>query len=65
LLLLFNLPRIIVHQPAAAKNPEKSPEELLIDREIAAVLGKSPKATDNALQRVKAKVKKALEGGYD
>jgi RNA polymerase sporulation-specific sigma factor len=29
--------------------------------EIAAVLGKSGKATDNALQRVKAKVKKVLE----
>jgi RNA polymerase sporulation-specific sigma factor len=78
---------------ATAKSPEKSPEELLIDREnaanlekiivkalskfekqvldlhlvglgyaeIAAVLGKSPKATDNALQRVRLKVKKALE----
>jgi RNA polymerase sporulation-specific sigma factor len=29
--------------------------------EIAAVLGKSPKTTDNALQRVRLKVKKALE----
>ncbi|MDR0221710.1 MAG: sigma-70 family RNA polymerase sigma factor [Lachnospiraceae bacterium] len=77
-----------------AKSPDRSPEELLIEREnaenlekiiakalskfekqvfdlhlvglgyaeIAAVLGKSGKATDNALQRVRMKVKKALEG---